>query len=234
MLYLIGVTHEVQSISVGSEETADHTRYRQCLERTIQEYDPAFVAEEYSDDALSMSAGRRNEPQEFFTKKVATSRNVEHLLCDAPLKVKYSMGYQGWDGWEIQISRIGEPLSECDDLLPRALEIVKDFPLREDYWLNQLRHILQMEVVFVCGNVHLETFGSRLESNGIPYQIVGQRIGMPAGLIDEFESECEKVKAYIERRSQYIEDVFQKILFLNSGEIPAPYDFNWDDFPGYA
>ena len=143
MFYLIGVRHEVQSISVGCEETTDHTAFRLCLEQTIQEYEPAFVAEEYSEDALSMSALRRNRPQEFFTRKVAMSRNVKHLLCDAPLKAKYSMGYQGWDGWEIQISRIGEQLSECDDLLPRALEVVKDFPLREDYWLNQLRDVLQ-------------------------------------------------------------------------------------------
>jgi hypothetical protein len=172
MFYLIGVRHEVQSISVSGEETTDHTAFRLCLEQAIQEYEPAFVAEEYSEDALNMSALRRNRPQEFFTRKVATSRNVKHLLCDAPLKVKFSMGYQGWDGWEIQISRIGEQLSECDELLPRALEIVKDFPLREDYWLNQLRDVLQMEVVFVCGYVHLDTFGSRLKSNGIPNQIV--------------------------------------------------------------
>jgi hypothetical protein len=229
MLYLIGVMHEVQSISVGGEETADHTSYRLCLERTIQEYEPAFIAEEYSDDALSMSAVRRNEPQEFFTKKVATSRNVEHLLCDAPLKVKYSMGYQGWDGWEIQISRIGLPLYDCEDLLPRALEIVKDFPIREDYWLNQLRHILQMEVVFVCGDVHVDTFGSRLKSNGIPYQIVERRIGMPANLTEEFQRERERVRAYIERSAQRIDDVFQKILNLNSGNIPAPYDFDWEE-----
>jgi hypothetical protein len=70
--------------------------------------------------------------------------NVKHLLCDAPLKGKYSMGYQGWDGWEAQISRIGVQLSECD--LPRALEIVKDFPLREDYWLNLPLHALPFHI----------------------------------------------------------------------------------------
>jgi hypothetical protein len=229
MLYLIGVRHEVQSISVGSEETADHTRFRLCLERAIQEYEPTFVAEEYSDDALSVSALRRNGPQEFFTKKVAASRNVEHLLCDAPLKVKYSMGYQGWDGWEIQISRLGEPLYDRDDLLPQALEIVKDFPLREGYWLNQLQHILQMEVVFVCGDSHIDTFGRRLKSNGIPYQILERQIGTHANLIEEIERERENLRAYIERSAQHIDEVFQKILKLNSGNIPAPYDFNWEE-----
>jgi hypothetical protein len=229
MIYLIGVMHGVQSISVGSEETADHTRYRLYLERTIQDYEPEFVAEEYSDDALSMSALRRNRPQEFFTKRVATSRNVGHLLCDAPLKAKYSMGYQGWDGWEIQISRIGEPSYDCDDLLPRALEIVKDFPIREDYWLNQFRHILQMKVAFVCGDVHIDTFGRRLKSIGIPYQIVERRIGVLANRIDEIERERESLRAYIEQSAQHIEDVFQRILNLNSGDIPAPYDFNWEE-----
>jgi len=223
MIYLIGVEHGVQSISVGVEETGDHTKYRICLEQAIQKYQPTVVAEEYSDDALSRSTLLRNKSQEFFTRKITTARSVKHFLCDPPLKTKYAMGYQERTGWDMQISRLSTRESPSDRaLLAAALEVVKDFPLRENYWLHHLKDLLQQEVVFVCGDYHVDTFGIRLKKNGIPSQIAGRQIGMPAELIEE----SERINAYIERNSQHIEDVFQEILNLNFGRIPPLYDLD--------
>jgi hypothetical protein len=224
MIYLIGVEHGVQSISVGGEETADHTKYRLCLEQAIEKYQPTVVAEEYSEDALSRSVSVRHRPQEFFTRKIASERSVKHLLCDPTLRAKYSMGYQGSDGWEMQIPQVStrEPNRV---LLASALEVIKDFPLRENYWLQHLKDVLQQKIVFVCGDYHLDTFGSRLKNNGIPSQVVGRQIGMPAELIEK----SERIKAYIERNPQHIEDVFQRILSLNSGRIRPPYHFEEDE-----
>jgi hypothetical protein len=226
VIYLIGVEHGVQSISVAGEETADHTQYRHCLEQAIQEYQPTIVAEEYSEDAVSRSAIVRNTPQEFFTRKITTARGVKHLLCDPDLRTKYSMGYQERTGWEMQISRLStrEPPSDRA-LLAAALEVVKDFPLRENYWLQHLKDVLQQEVVFVCGDYHVDTFGSRLKNNGIRSRILKRQIGMPAELIEE----SERIKAYIERNSQHIEDVFHEILKLNSGKIPPLYHFDGEE-----
>jgi hypothetical protein len=47
MFYLIGVTHEVQSIPLAVKKQPTTEAFRLCLEQTIQEYQPAFVAEEY-------------------------------------------------------------------------------------------------------------------------------------------------------------------------------------------
>jgi hypothetical protein len=226
MIYLIGVEHGVQSISVGDEETADHIKYRLCLEQTIDKYRPTIVAEEYSDDALNQSAIVRHRPQEFFTRKITTAKSVNHILCDPGRRIKYSMGYQEHTGWEMQISRLGTRKSPSDrKLLAAALEVLKDFPLREDYWLRQLKDVLQQEVAFVCGDYHVDTFGARLKDNGTPSQVVERQIGMPTELIEE----QEKIKAYIDGNSQYIEDVFQLIFKINSGKIRPRYHFDEDE-----
>lgn len=220
MIYLIGVEHRVQSISVGAGETADHTKYRLCLEQAIHKYRPTVVAEEYSDDALRISAFVKGGTQEFFTRKIATARSVKHLLCDPDVKTKYSAGYQERTGWGIQISQLRTRESPSEQtLLAAALEVVRDFPIREAYWLQKLQDCLEEGVVFVCGDSHVDTFGGRLKDNGIPSQVVERQIGMPAELIEESKNICE----YIERNSQHVEDVFQEILRMNSGKIPPLY-----------
>jgi hypothetical protein len=228
MIYLIGVEHRVQSIPVGGEETADQNKYRLCLEQAIQQYQPTVVAEEYSEDALKRSEISGKGPQEFFTRKITTTRNVKHVLCDPDLKTKYSMGYQERGGWAMQISRLPTCESPLDrTLLPAALEVLKDFPLRENYWLQRLKDVLRQEVVFVCGDYHVDTFGVRLKDNGIRSQVVERQIGMPAELIEE----SAQIKAYIERNSQRIDHVFQEILKLNSGKIRPIYTFDEEESP---
>jgi hypothetical protein len=37
MVYLIGVEHKIQGISVGGEETPEQIKYRSCLERSIEQ-----------------------------------------------------------------------------------------------------------------------------------------------------------------------------------------------------
>lgn len=117
MICLIGVEHGVQSISVGAEESPEHTSYRTCLERAIQTFQPHIVAEEYSDDALDRYALVRQTPQKSFTRLIAAAWNVDYLPCDTDLKTKLSMGYQGEYGWQIQLmglwKRFDTPESEC-------------------------------------------------------------------------------------------------------------------------
>lgn len=217
MIYLIGVEHRVQSIAVDSEETADHTKYRRCLEQTIRTHRPAVVAEEYSDDALSKATFVKNTPQEFFTRKITRACNVEHLLCDTDLKTKCSMGYQGESGWQMLLLDLWTPQSQSEmELLGAALEVLKDFPLRENYWLRQLEQVLLHEVVFVCGDYHVDTFGNRLKENGIQSQVVEREIGMPSELIER----TNRVREYIETRRHHIERIYLEILGQNSGQIP--------------
>jgi hypothetical protein len=224
VIYLIGVEHKIQSIPAGGQETADQTKFRLRLEQSIEKYAATVVAEEYSDDALARASLRA--PHEFFTGLIAKARGVEHLLCDTSLKTKCSMGCQGTEGWRMQISRLDKRDRPSDGkFLPEALEVTIDFPLRENYWLERLRGVLQKEVIFVCGDYHVDTFGSRLFNNGIQSLVVARQIGMPAHLIESMIG----VRKYVSQNTKQIAGVYQKLLRLNSGKIRSPFCTDEED-----
>jgi hypothetical protein len=222
MIYLIGVEHGVQSISAGSQETSDHALYRSCLEQAIEKHTPILIAEEFSDDALKRSSTVRGVPQEFFTKTVATENGVDHRLCDLDTKTKYKMGYQERGGWVMHLCELPEYKRSERQLLAAALEVVKDFPIRENHWVQKLKDVAGQRVVFVCGDGHIETFNDRLKANGISSEVLKRQIGMSPELVKE----SEEVQAYVATYSQRIEEAFQRILTLRGGTLPPRYHYD--------
>jgi hypothetical protein len=217
MFYLIGVEHSVQSISKDGVETTDHTAFRVCLEESIELYKPVIVAEEYSNDALGAAGLLKRTSQDFFTKKIASAAGVTHMLCDPDIKTKAEMGYQEKHGWAHHLDALWERIPYSDRaLLSSVLEIAKDFPLRENYWLRELRDFRQEDVVFICGDSHVETFAERLGKEKISYKIVKRRIGMTPELIKESDKEME----YLKSNRNHVEEMYQKILALYGGIIP--------------
>jgi len=220
MLYLIGVEHGVQSVPVTGAETPNHTEYRVCLEQAIHTYKPVVVGEEYSQDSLSRAEYVNREPQEFFTRKIAEKARVKHLLCDPDLKTRLAMGYQSPFCWSQLISELSEPVSQSEcHLLSRGLEIVKDIPVREQYWVNQLKQFLGKDIIFVCGDSHVESFAELLDSQTIPSTVVKREIGMTPELIKQTDLELEYAKTNRAR----IDQIYQKIQEENDGTIPPPY-----------
>lgn len=216
MFYLIGVEHSVQSIP---PETAYHTTYRLCLEQAIQNYKPAVVGEEYSEHALARAAFVNRAPQDYFTKIIAQKVNVEHALCDPDLKTRMKIGYQSRLCWTQLIDKLWDRVPDSErDLLSAGLEIVKDIPIREQYWLGQLNPFLGKEIIFVCGDSHIESFAGFLGSQGIPSTVVKREIGMTSELKKQADSELQYAKMHRDR----IEEIYQKILEDNDGTIPTP------------
>jgi hypothetical protein len=100
------------------------------------------------------------------------------MLCDPDMKTKAEMGYQEKYGWGHHLDVLWEGIPYSDrTLLSGALEIAKDFPLRENYWLRALRDFRQEDVIFICGDNHVETFGEHLTEAKIPFKVVKRRIG---------------------------------------------------------
>jgi len=144
MFYLIGVEHSVQSIPVTGVETPNQTEYRACLEQAIHTFKPAVVGEEYSKDSLARAEHVNREPQEYFTREIAEKARVKHVLCDPDLKTRMAIGYQSMLCWPQLVAELREPVPDSEhDSLCKGLEIVKDMPIREKYWLNQLKPFLE-------------------------------------------------------------------------------------------
>jgi hypothetical protein len=218
LIYLIGVEHRVQSIAVNAAEFPDQSKYRAVLEHAIRDHNLKIVAEEYSQDALKSAS--LFAPKEFFTKRIADEFNARHLLCDTPFNYKYKdLGFQGIDGWIEQLDQLKvKPSTGKIEVLARALEVVKDIPLRENYWLKQLDESLKEDFVFVCGDYHVDTFGKLLASKKICHTVVERGIGVPESMADENNA----VRTYAEQNAKSIEDVYSQILVMNKGKIPPP------------
>jgi len=221
MIYLIGVEHGVQSRTQGATETAQQTEFRICLEHAIKTYKPTLIAEEFNDDAMKTASFVRQAPQEAFTKQIAEEAGIAHMFCEPDLFTKLDFGYQGTSGWLHHIDGLWEEIPEPNrSLLAGALEIVKDFPSREEFWLDQMKDVLGQEIVFVCGEGHVETFRDRLLTRNIKSEILKRKIGMPAELIEKNRQIVEFLRA----NSDYVEMQFQKILEHSGGTIWCPRD----------
>jgi hypothetical protein len=220
VFHLIGVEHSVQSISVNGPEAAHHMEYRACLEQAIHTYKPTVVGEEYSQDSLNRAAYVNREPQEFFTRKIAVRAGVKHMLCDPDLKARMAMGYQSPYCWSQLISCLWERVADSErDSLSRGLEIVFDIPIREQYWLNQLKSLFEKDIIFVCGDSHVESFADLLSSQKLLSKVVRRKIGMTPELIQQSDLELQYARTNRDR----IQQIYQKIQEQNGGTIPAPY-----------
>jgi hypothetical protein len=221
LVYLIGVEHSVHVIPLNGNETPPHRLYRAALEKAIQDFRVEVVAEEFSLDALQIRSLAIQH--ELFTKKIADKLGAEHLLCDTPNSVKYkTLGCQGIDGWRDQLFEWDLKSNfVTTEVLARALDIVRDHPLREEYWYEQIRQRLNENLIFVCGDYHVDTFGKRLGTKAVQSTVVVREIGVEQPLLDEMSA----VRDYIDQHEQEVQDIYRNLLTLNCETIPSPYPF---------
>jgi hypothetical protein len=76
-------------------------------------------------------------------KRFADSAGIRHMFCEPDLKTKLALGYQGTSGWLHHIDEMWDQVTEPKrTLLAGALEVFKDFPPREQCWLNKIQDAL--------------------------------------------------------------------------------------------
>ncbi len=59
-----------------------------------------------------------------------------------------------------------------------AIELAHYFPVREQFWLNQLDGFLDKDVLFICGDFHVESFRKLLDAAGVPNVEVMRGLGV--------------------------------------------------------
>ena len=193
MFHLIGVAHPIQSYEPGHQLNEGQGILSECLIRLIDEVKLAVIGEEQSQEALGE---RISIPRE-----VAQKAGIESRFCDPDSIQRQAMGYRdrqailqdvflGDDGWN---------LSAVDlDAKAGAIEIVRYFPLREQYWLERLTDQKHSETAFVCGNAHIESFTDLLTKNGIPSRVVKR--GIAVNQEDGYRTEI--ALAYLEKHPE--------------------------------
>ena len=191
MIYLIGVSHRVQAKPKGATDTPDQLKYREALTAAIKQVNPALVGEEYSEFALGKQKKDTGTEHESLTKQVADAAKVQHRYCDPEAEAREKMGY-------IEGSALPVRFATSDDRTDYnergfATEVVKYWPLREQFWLDQLHDVVGKDVVFVCGDAHLERFAELSKKHGISSTVVSRHIGL-----SPFDDEWwNRIQAYV-------------------------------------
>jgi SpoVK/Ycf46/Vps4 family AAA+-type ATPase len=73
----------------------------------------------------------------------------------------------------------GKNLSSVElSLRASAVEVAKYWPLRERFWLDQLSDMHGKDIVFVCGDAHIETFRELLKKTNIESTVEARHIGV--------------------------------------------------------
>jgi len=205
MFYIIGVAHRVQCRQGNTADSEDQKNYRQCLEETVRAVKPVVVAEEYSRHALKQLEKSNGAEYESIARAVAESLVVEHRFCDPEPEARARLGYREGTEIALQIFMHDAENRSNSEINDRgfAIEVARYWPIREKYWLDQLDDVKQQDLVFVCGDAHIESFGELLIRNSIGSTIVGRHFGVTQR-DDEW---WNRTRSYLEAHPELYEEV---------------------------
>jgi hypothetical protein len=174
MLHIIGLNHRAQARTLGNELTREQQVFSNCLLRTIGQARPVFVAEEDCEEAL---AGRGRTS---IAKEIADQAGIEHRFCDPSRAQRQAFGYRDGQSLELQLFMSDNEGLSNDEIFrkARAIEIGRYFPIRERFWLERLGGCCDVDAIFICGDLHIESFGRILDISGIAHRVVERGIGV--------------------------------------------------------
>jgi hypothetical protein len=179
MFYIIGISHRAHLKDRFAPETETQREYRACIERALAEIKPALVAEELSEYALAKRSKEKGAEQESLTKLIADAAQIEHRFCDPDDAAREKMGYEEGSYLAFRLAMEDGSLSNAEiNRRGYAIEAGKYWPRREKYWLEQLGDVKDKNVIFVCGDAHVEGFQKLLKKNGIESSVVRRHIGV--------------------------------------------------------
>ena len=176
MLYLVACDHDkAQTYREGTKlngpENKTRKEFRELLIKTIEEYDPALIAEEHHPEFL-----KRNRLKSI-ALEVASERRICHRFCEPSISERRKLGIDEElpffsphtpGDWSDRIGTIQE--SYRHDFAHR-------WPIREEFWIAQLGEDIQKKALFICGAGHRETLRKRLETRGVEVKIIAKRFG---------------------------------------------------------
>jgi hypothetical protein len=173
MLYIIGLNHCAQARKPGIAPTEAQQAFADCLRRTTAKVRPSLIAEEDSEEALA-ERGKIS-----IAKEIAEETGVEHRFCDPTREERKAIGCVDGQTLEREMLLHDDPNLSFEEtrVKARAIEISRNSPIRERFWLGRLGECCNDDVVFVCGDDHTDSFGKLLKSKGVPCRVVEHGVG---------------------------------------------------------
>ena len=174
MVFLIGCDHDkAQTYSASSKlddpQNSKQWEFRELLNKVINAHHPVLIAEEFHPEFLK----RRSLRSVVFD--VASSAGIAHRFCDPSLVERDRLGISdgppfappGWNNHEAMYKYF-----------------LRDWPIREEFWITQLDGDIHKNVLFVFGAGHRETLRRRLRRRAVEVKILEKRFGTSTNIWD--------------------------------------------------
>lgn len=174
MIYLIGVDHLIQY--KGPVPEAIRLEFRSYIIESCRMRGIQFIAEEFSNEALEKVYNSTKET----AHEAAEILKIGHRYCDPEEKELSEMGIPYYFDvmQEVKNRHSISGRFILDDALREKVknetdEIVRTYwSLREEYWYKQIRDIIDLPILFICGHEHVFRFRSLLDTKGHPCTII--------------------------------------------------------------
>lgn len=167
MFYIIGVHHGVQF----DKQYSSTPGFISYLIKVIKKYAIEIIAEESSKDVLKEWRIEKTSVQE-----ISVNHDLQYIACDPSIDERKTLGIRSDE--EIKQEKGLPKILNHEQLAILDKEKIKDFPKRENYWLDKIKKYSDRQVIFICGLQHLDTtlrtltFQDLLSANSYKYTLL--------------------------------------------------------------
>jgi hypothetical protein len=173
MIYLIGADHSAHASKDGSAQTEGQRKYAGVLRERVELLKPVLIGEEYSE------AAERENGTISITRLMYPAL---HRFCEPTDAERKAQGYLGPQDLQRLVMDHGKnrDTQTWDEAVANAWAICagKYFVIRERMWIERIKDAVEQDLIFVCGEMHLNTFPMTLQNAGLKSEIAARGIGV--------------------------------------------------------
>jgi hypothetical protein len=159
--HLVGLNHAHQL--EGSKHGAPGA-FNQYLTRFCADEDIDLLAEELSEEAVSLWQATGS-----VAKTVAKRISINHMFCDPQLADRRRLGIRTADEIASDLG-YGRFLTPAQEAI-RTAEERNSWPIREQFWFEELSRVSFKRCAYILGSEHVTTFGALLTNKGFQVHI---------------------------------------------------------------
>lgn len=168
MIFLVGTHHERQHNGIGSTRTEDNKDFVKFLKEQATQKNVALIAEELNEEAL-----KKSEASESTLKCIAQDLGISHSFCDPNTEERKNIGIPSCE--ELRLALNLPRILDHESLKKLDEEKKKYFGIREKFWLKKIGNQSAINIIFVCGIQHLESFQRLISQNSLESVILEKK-----------------------------------------------------------